>query len=363
METAADLEQSASAGDLNAQVRLARRLINDGHPEKAVDWLRRAAAAGATDAKLALAERLLAYAPYDVFEGFKWARSAADDGDGKAAHLVAVATAEGLGTPQNLQAALDYLQMSAKLGHRAAQRELLALAGDWKRAMDPAAESTPENWKRVRDSIDVLAWLKSPAAQIVSAAPRIMVVEKFASAQICNWLIEAGRPDLKRAKAFDPNTGGGRYEAARSNSAAAIGVDTIDMVLVFIRARIAALTRLPILGFEDPTILHYSPGEEFLPHYDYLENISPAFEREIQSSGQRLVTFLGYLNDDYEDGETAFPVLGWRYKGKKGDAMFFYNATPDGAPDRRTLHTGTPTSRGEKWVLSQWIRFRPAAMR
>jgi hypothetical protein len=46
--------------------------------------------------------------------------------------------------------------------------------------------------------------------------------EKICLSEICEWLIEAGRPDLKRAKSFDPPTGGGRYEAARTNSAAPI---------------------------------------------------------------------------------------------------------------------------------------------
>ena len=70
------------------------------------------------------------------------------------------------------------------------------------------------------------------------------------------------------------------------------------------------------------------------------------------------MTFLLYLNEGYKGGETAFPQLGWQYKGRTGDALFFYNATPDGAPDRRTLHAGTPTTRGEKYLFSQWIRFR-----
>jgi len=70
------------------------------------------------------------------------------------------------------------------------------------------------------------------------------------------------------------------------------------------------------------------------------------------------VTFLIYLNEGFDGGETAFPSLGRRYKGRTGDALFFYNAMPDGTPDRLTLHAGTPTTRGEKYLFSQWIRFR-----
>ena len=359
----AELEKNASGGDPAAQLALARQLIGEGKVEAAVDWLSKAATAGLTEAKLALAERLLAYAPYDVFEGCKWARTAAEEGNGKAAHLLAVATAEGLGTAQNLQLALDHLQHSAELGDEPAQRELRALAGDFNRANAVSANVGQDRWRKLRTSIDLASWLKSPQPTVVSASPRILVVEKFMSHDVCDWLIDAARSDLKRAETFDPETGRGQYESARTNSAAPFSVAAMDMVLVLVRARIAALTRLPILGFEDPTVLHYAPGEEFRPHYDFLEAISPAFAHEIQTGGQRMVTFLGYLNDDYDGGETAFPMLHWRYKGKRGDAMFFFNVTPDGTPDRRTVHTGTPPARGEKWLLSQWIRFRPPTMR
>jgi prolyl 4-hydroxylase len=71
------------------------------------------------------------------------------------------------------------------------------------------------------------------------------------------------------------------------------------------------------------------------------------------------MTFLLYLNDDYEGGETEFPVIGLRWKGRKGEGLFFWNVQPGGAPDERTLHAGAPVSRGEKWVLSQWIEGRP----
>jgi len=32
---------------------------------------------------------------------------------------------------------------------------------------------------------------------------------------------------------------------------------------------------------------------------------------------------------------------------------------PDGALDERTLHAGLPVTRGEKWMLSQFILGRP----
>ena len=84
----------------------------------------------------------------------------------------------------------------------------------------------------------------------------------------------------------------------------------------------------------------------------------PGYAKDVASHGQRVVTFLIYLNEGFEGGEMASPELGRAYKGRKGDAVFFWNVTPDGAADKRTLHAGTPPTQGEKWLFSQWIRFR-----
>jgi len=354
-----DIEIQASAGDLTAQLRMAHALLDQGQTERGRDWLRRAAGAGSTEAKLALGGRLLSQEPYDVFDGYKWARAAAADGNGEAEHLLAIATAEGLGARQDWQVALDHLERSAELGYAPARAELAALAGDWAPTDASDWGASTRNWKVLRRSVDVAAWLRSPPAQLVSPSPRIGVVEKFASPAICRWLIERARLGLVPAQTIDPKTGQGHYEAsARTNSCAAFDVAHMDMVLVMLRARIASLTQLPILGFEDSQVLHYAPGEEFKPHFDFLDIAQPGHARAAAAGGQRVVTFLAYLNEGYEGGETSFPSLGWRYKGRTGDALLFYNAGPDGSPDRRTLHAGNPTTRGEKYLLSQWIRFR-----
>ena len=60
--------------------------------------------------------------------------------------------------------------------------------------------------------------------------------------------------------------------------------------------------------------------------------------------------------DNYEDGETYFPKLQSGFKGRKGDALIFWNVTPDGLPDPLTLHMGSAPTRGEEWLFSQWIR-------
>ncbi len=111
---------------------------------------------------------------------------------------------------------------------------------------------------------------------------------------------------------------------------------------------------------EGPTVLHYSPGEQIANHYDFVDpHSTPDYAGEIARNGQRVITFLVYLNDDYDGGETGLPELGFAHKGRKGDSLYFVNALPDMSPDMRALHAGRPTSRGEKWIVTQFVRSRP----
>jgi predicted 2-oxoglutarate/Fe(II)-dependent dioxygenase YbiX len=112
--------------------------------------------------------------------------------------------------------------------------------------------------------------------------------------------------------------------------------------------------------FEPAQIMHYAPGEEFRPHYDFLTPDSPGMAAQIARYGQRIATFLLYLNEDFDGGETVFPLKDISYRGRAGDALFFANIDTANAPDPLTRHAGRPPTRGEKWILSQWIRDRSA---
>ena len=93
-------------------------------------------------------------------------------------------------------------------------------------------------------------------------------------------------------------------------------------------------------------VLRYQPGQQYRPHLDAL----PSLEN------QRVVTALVYLNDDYVGGETEFPHLGLKVKGRKGDVLVFRNTRPDGSPDPLSEHAGLPVLDGIKHLGSRWIR-------
>jgi prolyl 4-hydroxylase len=115
---------------------------------------------------------------------------------------------------------------------------------------------------------------------------------------------------------------------------------------------------VPLRHFEAVTVLHYDMGEEITDHYDFIDPNIPNYAQEIAQQGERVVTFLVYLNDEYANGETAFPRLGIEHKGSRGEGLFFVNAV-DAKPDTRALHAGRSPVSGEKWIVSQFVRDRP----
>jgi len=169
------------------------------------------------------------------------------------------------------------------------------------------------------------------------------------------------RPRLAPAMVWDEVSGLGKIDPVRSNSAVELRLPEMDVAIEALRARISVATRLPEPIFEIPQVMHYAVGQEFRPHHDFLDPQERGHAADLARRGQRIGTFLIYLNDDFEGGETEFPPAGLSHRGRTGDALFFANVTPDGRPDPLTVHAGRPPAKGEKWIFSQWIRDRVPA--
>lgn len=272
-----------------------------------------------------------------------------DGGCAVAGHQLAVVAAVGVLAPPDWSRALGLLSRSASLGSTMAQAELRLLARNGEGR---------EDWEGIARSVDIPTWLTLPPKRSVCESPRLRAIEGFAPPEICDWLIGRAQGRLAPARTYS-ETGEARLEQGRTNTETDFNITETDLVMVMLRTRISAAVGLPTAVMELTKVLHYSPGERFNRHFDYLDPTISGHAAEISARGQRIVTFLLYLNDDYEGGQTDFPMVGIRHRGGKGDGFFFANVDPHGAPDRATLHQGLPPATGEKWLLSQWIRNRP----
>jgi predicted 2-oxoglutarate/Fe(II)-dependent dioxygenase YbiX len=320
-----------------------------GRHEEAVDVLRRSAPASA-EAASALGLRLLVgrNAPFDPQAGISLLTSAAGRGNAAALAQMATLKAAGAWMPQNWNEALDLLQAAAERGSEQARGQLTILGGD---------DGTDTSWAALRANVDLKRWLTVPERRAICEAPRIRVVDGFVPVAVCDWLLARGAGRYQRSMMFDGQTS--NVLDTRTCSDFKFDIVDADLVLQVVRERIAAITTLPTVAFEPPQIFHYALGEEIKAHYDALRLGNTGYGQNGSYKGDRIATFLLYLNDDYDGGELEFPHVKLRHRGKTGDGVYFAHIDGSGTPDRLSLHAAKPITRNEKFILSQWIHDRP----
>ena len=263
----------------------------------------------------------------------------ADAGDGEAAHHLALMSATGLGREQDWPEAFRRLDQAAANGH--------GLAQETRRFLGP--------------EVNLETWLIAPPPLEVSKAPHVLTIAGFVPKAVCDWYRDRADPYMERAPVSDPQTGQAVVRRTRSNSATSFDVLDCDLVMILVRERIARTTGHPTLGMEPVHVLHYAVGQSFTPHYDWLDPDVPGYAANLAEDGQRVVTFLTYLNQDFEGGETELEAIGLRHRAETGDALYWSNIKPNGRVDLATRHAGLPPTAGEKWVYSQWLRDRAPA--
>ena len=138
--------------------------------------------------------------------------------------------------------------------------------------------------------------------------------------------------------------------------------NTNDPVIRWIQHQISQMANIPWEHAEGLAIVRYLPGQSYQLHHDTSEESTKKQQikqRGLDKFGPRIKTFICYLTDDFEGGETAFPHIKFKTKGLKGDAIEFNNTHRDGSRDLRMVHGGLPVISGEKWIANQWYRESP----
>jgi hypothetical protein len=297
---------------------------------------------------------------------------AARRGEGRALARVAALTAAGAHMPQDWPKALRLLGDAAAAGDESARGQLRSLQpGAEKEApvdgrpaekeapLDsrPAEQETPLDWRALADRVALDAWLRPVPCEPLHA--KVYRAPKLVPPSVCDWLIARAQGRLGPATVYDAVIRRDLVHEMRTNTLANFDYATLDVVQFLVQARMSQCCGYRIQHFEAPMVLHYDPGQQITPHFDFIDAGAPDYEQQIREQGQRMITFLLYLNDDYAGGETTFPRLGIVHRGARGDGFFFINAHEDRSPDRDMLHTGSPPSAGQKWIVTQFIRDIP----
>jgi prolyl 4-hydroxylase len=188
--------------------------------------------------------------------------------------------------------------------------------------------------------------------------PELVVFGNLLSDDECEALIEAARPRMSRSLTVQTTTGGEELNPDRTSHGMFFRRGETDVV-ARVEARIARLLRWPVDHGEGLQVLHYRPGAEYKPHYDYFDPKEPGTAHIVRRGGQRVATLVMYLNNPLRGGGTTFPDVGLEVAPQRGHAVFFAYERPH--PATRTLHGGAPVIEGEKWVATKWLRQREFA--
>jgi len=185
--------------------------------------------------------------------------------------------------------------------------------------------------------------------------PRVVVFGGLLSDEECDALIEAARPRLARSLTVATKTGGEELNADRTSNGMFFQRGENEVVKR-VEERIARLVNWPMENGEGLQVLHYRPGAEYKPHYDYFDPNEPGTPTILKRGGQRVATLVMYLGEPAKGGGTTFPDVHLEVAPKRGNAVFFSYERPH--PTTKTLHGGAPVIEGEKWIATKWLRER-----
>ena len=171
-----------------------------------------------------------------------------------------------------------------------------------------------------------------------------VVIENFLSEKECIHIKQEAKSKLQ-ASTVDKD----RRVDEQIRKSETAWLSTEDPIVRSVVERCVSRTDRPIENCEQLQVLRYKEGGHYNPHQDVF----------YQDKNKRLYTFIIALNDEYEGGETAFPVISENYKLKAGDALFFHTLDNYGLDTSDALHGGKPVKSGEKWVCNLWVHKYP----
>jgi prolyl 4-hydroxylase len=209
------------------------------------------------------------------------------------------------------------------------------LALDW-----PTVLSLPDREVQVLVSID---------------HPRVVLFGGLLAGDECDELVERAQQRITASEVVDLETGLPRLDAGRTSSGMSYQRGETPLVQR-IEQRIAALLRWPTEHGEGLQVLRYLPGEQYRPHYDYMDPAHPGAAPFLARGGQRVASLVIYLNTPSSGGATVFPDAHLKVAAHKGNAVFF--SYDRAHASTRTLHGGQPVLSGEKWIATKWLRER-----
>lgn len=176
------------------------------------------------------------------------------------------------------------------------------------------------------------------------------LINNLISINDCKKIIE-----FSKDKLIDSLVVGGKHNNIRNSKQHWIPKNNPLVKELF--EKISSAFNIPFENAEDLQVVRYLPNQFYNEHHDACCDDNIDCNNFIKRGGQRKLTVLIYLNNDFEGGFTFFKNMNLKLKPKTGDAIIFHPlAKKSNKCHPKALHAGMPVTKGEKWIANLWFR-------
>lgn len=156
-------------------------------------------------------------------------------------------------------------------------------------------------------------------------------------------------------KLVDSEVVGGKHQHIRNSKQH--WIPKTNELVKHIFEKVSYMFNIPIENAEDLQVVRYQPDQYYNEHHDSCCDDNEKCNEFTKRGGQRRLTVLIYLNNEFEGGYTKFKNLDIEMKAPTGSAIVFYPLTLNtNKCHPMALHAGMPVSKGEKWIANLWFR-------
>lgn len=204
-----------------------------------------------------------------------------------------------------------------------------------------------------------LWWFRRPKVNLgfcSADAPYVKpaVIENLITPNESKYILESAK-----SKFNDSTILSGKDDSIRKSETAWLKKD--DPVVDTIFKRFSEQFKFDVANVEDLQVVRYQPGGFYNDHHDSCCDDTQHCQDFVRKSGQRVLTILIYLNDEFEGGHTNFKNLNLNLKASPLGGIVFHPLQSGGGNfcHPNALHKGTPVTSGVKYICNVWVRERP----
>lgn len=231
---------------------------------------------------------------------------------------------------------------------------------DWKSENKKVSDSKSISTSIINSSTHIEG---AKQLKIQNDALEIYSIEGFLTKEECDGLVKLIKKNKKKSTVSTANKADGYIDEEWRTSTTCNLATSSDSLVASVDNKILECIGIHASRGESIQGQHYDKTQEFKQHTDTFQPNSGEYKKHCENvGGQRTWTFMIYLDNTKEGGETKFNKIkdsdgnSVEFKPTKGMAVVWNNLNKDGTINHNSMHQGCPVVSGEKTIITKWFR-------